>query len=114
MAALAPRLKALAKRVASLEQESDPAVQAVLLRLEACLQEIETILPARQRGRPRKSELALHLMRLAVDGLKTLPELRIKTDQEALQWLFRQRKVKVPINLKTWRNRLAQARKLTR
>lgn len=120
MPALAPRLKALAKQIAALERDVaqgkdvSPAALAALLRLEACLQEIETILPARQRGRPRKSELALHLMRLAVDGLKTLPELRIKTDQEALQWLFRQRKVKVPINLKTWRNRLAQARKLTR
>lgn len=119
MAILSAQLNALAKRVATLERdvaqgkEVSPAALAALLRLEACLQEIETILPARRRGRPQKSKLALHLMRGTVDALKTISELGIKTDKEALQWLSRTRKGRLPINLKTWRNRLSQARKLS-
>ena len=112
MGTLAPRLKALAKRIALLDQ-GDPALQAALSQLEASLDEVERLLPpTRQRGRPKQREIALSLLRFAVDGIKALPDSGVKTDREALQWFLRRHKGRG--NLKTWQNSLARARKLLR
>ncbi|MWV11159.1 hypothetical protein F3I62_03530 [Pseudomonas sp. R-28-1W-6] len=103
MATLAARLKALNKRVAALEQDSDPAVQAVLLRLEACLDEIDKVLPPTRRGRPKQPDLLI--LPWFVDSAK---KLGMKTDKAVLQRLLRGDRG----SLKTWQNQLAKARKL--
>lgn len=111
MGTLAPRLKALSKRVALLDH-GDPAVQAALSQLETSLDEVERLLPARQRGRPRQRELVPFLLCFVVDGLKRLPELGITTDREALRYYLRSQKGKGRIgSIKTLQNQLARARK---
>ncbi|POG00115.1 hypothetical protein [Pseudomonas putida] len=110
MTPLALRLKSLAKRVASLEQ--DPTAYAALAQLESALDALDNLLPARPRGRPKHRDLAMHLLRFYVDGMKTLPDSGVATDKDAL--LLYLRKHKGRSNLKTLQNRLARARKLTR
>ena len=111
MSPLSFRLNDLAKRVALLERDGSPDALAALLRLDATLAEVEALLPPCRRGRPKKAEFPQDFMAGLIDVLKTLPELGIKTDKDALRWLARTRKGKAPTNLKTWRNRLSQARK---
>lgn len=99
MTTLAPRLKALSKALGQ-GKELPPEV---LERLEACLDEIDKVLPPARRGRPKQRELLI--LPWFVDTCK---KLGVKTDKEVLQRLFGRG------NLKTWRNRLARARKLSR
>lgn len=111
MTALASRLKALAKRVALLEQggEVSPFTLAALMQLEAALDELDKTLPPVRRGRPKQRDIVLHLLRFYVDGTKALDN---STDKEALQRLLRRNKGR--LSLQTLQNKLAQARKARR
>lgn len=119
---LASRLKALSKRVAALEHDVDqgaevsPFTLAALMQLEAALNELDKTLSPARRGRPKKSESATQSLTGLVAVLKTYEWLGIKTDKDALQWIFRPRKgqSRARVNLKTLRNNLAQARKARR
>lgn len=119
MTALAARLKALSKRVALLKhdveqgKEVSPFTLAALMQLEAALDELDKTLPPARRGRPKKSESATQSLTGLVAVLKTYEWLGIKTDKDALQWIFRPRKGqgRARVILKTQRNRLAQAHK---
>lgn len=111
MSPLSSRLKAMAKHVAALEREGSPDALAALLRLEVALAEVEALLPARQRGRPKKAEFPRDFMAGLVDVLKGAPPeilgAKIATDMDALRWLHKGK----PFNSKTLRNQLARARK---
>ena len=110
MTALAARLKAVAK---ALEQGKELPPE-VLQQLEACLDEIDKVLPPVRRGRPKKPELSWLCWTVRICrglGVKTDKEvlqrlLKTKTDKEVLQQLLGGR-----ATLKTLRNQLAEARK---
>jgi len=113
---LPSRLKALAKRVAALEIDVEqgravsPYTIAALMQLEAALDELDkTLLPTR-RGRPKKHDAGLQQLAGLVAVLKAWQWEGVKTNKQALQRIFRGRKV----NLHTWENKLAQARKARR
>lgn len=122
MTALAARLKAVAKRVAALEIDVEqgravsPYTIAALMQLEAALDELDKTLPPTRRGRPKKHDAGLQQLAGLVAVLKAWRWQEVKTDKEALQWIFRPRKgqSRVRINLKTLQNKLAQARKARR
>ncbi|MGQ7959897.1 hypothetical protein ACUTAF_19630 [Pseudomonas sp. SP16.1] len=100
MSPLATRLKALSK---ALERGKELPPE-VLERLEACLDEIDIVLPPARRGRPKQPELSI--LPWFVDLSK---KLGMKTDKVVLQRLLGRTGRG---NLKTLQNKLAQARKL--
>lgn len=113
---LPSRLKALAKRVATLEREVEqggevsPFTLAALMQLEAALDELDKVLPPARRGRPKQRDIVLQQLAGLVAVLKAWQWEGIKTNKQALQRIFRGRKV----NLHTWENKLAKARKARR
>lgn len=116
MNTLAARLKALGK---ALEQGKELPPE-VLERLEACLEEIDNVLPPARRGRPKQPELSW--LRFTVDMIKRLSDGR-KTDRAILQGLLKSKTDQEVVqrmlgghrgSLKTLQNKLAQARKARR
>lgn len=117
---MAPRLKALTQRVATLERhaaqggELSPTLIAALSYVDAHLKKIEGVFPTRKRvGRPKKSDEELHLLCALVDEIKLDPGF--KTDKAAIEHIVDElghKGTKANQTIKTMQHQLIRARKL--